>query len=171
MWLKWVQVHFDHFGLLHLLCCFRILRSWYPPSKKLCKCVEPSDRELDLIRWSWEGWKSFLCLVSYKVWAGWGDISGFTSMTSKTKHPTVSWLLLSFFSISSNNTSAATLAVWTEVSPLQPVIKFSYVFIRYQMWWKKVTSPGKSCMRCGDGMLMDWGRRKVYKCNDLLMSP
>lgn len=39
------------------------------------------------------------------------------------------------------------------------------------MWWKKVTSPGKSCLRCGDGMLMDWGRQKVYKCNDPVMSP
>lgn len=39
------------------------------------------------------------------------------------------------------------------------------------MWWKKVASPGKSCLRCGDGMLMDWGRQKVYKCNDPVMSP
>lgn len=38
------------------------------------------------------------------------------------------------------------------------------------MWWKKVTSLGKSCLRCGDGMLMDWGRQKVYKCNPV-MSP
>lgn len=131
MWLRQVQVHFDHFGLFHLLCCLRFLWRRCSLSKEFCKFIEPSDRELDLIRWSWKGWTSFLCLVSYKFWVGWGDINGFTGMTSKTKHPTVSWSLLYFFSICSRNSSAATLAVWTEVSPVQSVIKFSYVFIRY----------------------------------------
>lgn len=110
-----------------------------------------------------------LCLGEYKLRAGWGDISGSTSTTSRTRLPMVSWSFLSFSSISSNNTSAAPLVVWAEISPAQAVIKFSYVFIRYQMWWKKVTSPGKYCMGCGDGLLMYWGRQSVCKCNDLLM--
>lgn len=46
-----------------------------------------------------------------QIWVGWGDVSSFIGMSSKTKHPTISWSLLYFFSICSKNTSAATLAV------------------------------------------------------------